>query len=207
MAKYQILHPYPEWPIQCTATLLVSIKSLSNADSDAVESLKNFVWIKTYETLGISLYIFLFSSSNTWPYPFVSTFNQLPIGLQVLNLIQSFFTNIYRTHFLDFWIFSPLFGRLKNQLDLVVFFAMKDQTCPMVQSFNQLPIAVQVWNLVQSIFKRISRTFFFNHELRIFSHFLDFSKITFNFYDCDPNLPLPIDSEFKHPSVYWYSAL
>ena len=36
MAKYQILHPYPEWPIQCTATLLVSIKSLSNADSDAV---------------------------------------------------------------------------------------------------------------------------------------------------------------------------
>ena len=107
MAKFQILHPYPEWPIQCTVTLLVSIKSLSNADSDAVESLKNSVWIKTCETLGISLYIFLFSSSNTWPYPFVSTFNQLPIGLQVLNLVQSFFTNIYRTHFLDFWIFSP----------------------------------------------------------------------------------------------------
>ena len=111
--------------------------------------------------------------------------------------------------FLDFGIFNffPLFGLFKNQSDLVVFFAMMAQTCPMEKSFNQLPIAVQVWNLVQSIFKRISRTFFFNHELRIFSHFLDFSKITFNFYDCDPNLPLPIDSEFKHPSVYWYSAL
>ena len=65
MAKYQILHTYPERPTQGTATLLVSFKSLSNADSDAVERFEKFC-LNQNQDWQEPWFLWVFSQLNAW---------------------------------------------------------------------------------------------------------------------------------------------
>ena len=123
----------------------------------------------------------------------VQTFNQLSIALQVWNLVQSFFISIFSDVFLgtlNFEFFPTFFFTFQKSLGLgrffemffFLFFSLISENIglhsglvdfcnggSMVPTFNQLPVALQVWNLVQSFFTSI---------YRIFSHFFDFSKIT-----------------------------
>ena len=93
----------------------------------------------------------------------VLTFNKLSLFLQVWNLVQSFFNTIWRDFFFLGFLnleFLPLFYFSKIT-DLFVSLQGWLNPTPIIQTYNQLPIAIQVWNLVQGFFTSITLTNFF----------------------------------------------
>ena len=124
MAEYQILHPSPKSPIYCTATTLVSFKSLKNANSDAVARFEKFRLnqnLRNFKNGQIRPHI-IPTSFYQRLLLLGTDFNLIPNAVQVLNLVQSSLQVFLGLLILNFEFFLTFWTCQNSKITLLIGF-------------------------------------------------------------------------------------